>query len=120
MPEWLKGTYCKFVGLYLRWFKSSSAQIKKKCCKSFTCFLETRFLLHYPHLPLPPSVPPLPPVPPKGVQVVMGVRKWYVACCPLCTAAQPEGGNERNVVVVMALKGRRIMRFKEKHCLVIF
>ena len=27
MPEWLKGTYCKFVGIYLRWFKSSSAHL---------------------------------------------------------------------------------------------
>ena len=26
MPEWLKGTDCKSVGIRLRWFKSSSAQ----------------------------------------------------------------------------------------------
>ena len=34
MPEWLKGTDCKSVGLHLRWFKSSSAQ-KNRLNKNF-------------------------------------------------------------------------------------
>ena len=49
MPEWLKGTYCKFVGIYLRWFKSSSAHFFRETASYPLLALHT-----FKHSRLPP------------------------------------------------------------------